>query len=42
VQPDNLPEWLVTFPLSATRVQFIAHYEVIYRVGTCPQRIIRD
>lgn len=42
VQPDNLPEWLVTFPLSATRVQFIAHYEVIYRVGACPQRIIRD
>jgi hypothetical protein len=42
VQPDNLPEWLVTFPLSATRVQFIAHYEVIYRVGSCPQRIIRD
>lgn len=42
VQPDNLPEWLVTFPLSATRVQFIAHYEVIYRVGACPHRVIRD
>lgn len=42
VQPDNLPEWLVTFPLSATRLQFIAHYEVIYRVESCPQRIIGD
>lgn len=42
VTPDNLPEWLVTHPLSATRVQFIAHYEVIYRVGSCTQRIIRD
>ena len=42
VQPDNLPEWMVTHPLSATRAQFIAHYEVIYRVGTCPQRIISD
>lgn len=42
MQPDNLPEWLVTFPLSATRVQFIAHYEVIYRVGSCPHRVIRD
>ena len=40
VRPDNLPEWLVSFPLSATRVQFIAHYEVIYRVGTCPQRVV--
>lgn len=40
VQPTNLPEWLVTFPLSATRMQFIAHYEVVYRVGSCPQRII--
>jgi hypothetical protein len=42
VRPDNLPEWLVTHPLSATRAQFIAHYEVIYRVGICPQRIISD
>jgi hypothetical protein len=40
VTPENLPEWLVTYPLSATRVQFIAHYEVIYRVGSCPQRVI--
>jgi hypothetical protein len=40
VQQDNLPEWLVTYPLSATRVQFIAHYEVIYRVGACPQKVI--
>jgi len=40
VQPDSLPEWLVTYPLSATRVQFIAHYEVIYRAGACPQKVI--
>lgn len=40
VTPENLPEWLVTYPLSATRVQFIAHYEVIYRVGSCPERVI--
>ena len=40
VQPTNLPEWLVTYPLSAARMQFIAHYEVIYRVGSCPNRII--
>lgn len=42
VTPGNLPEWLVTYPLSATRVQFIAHYEVIYRVGSCPQRVIPE
>ncbi len=42
VRPDNLPEWLVSFPSSATRAQFIAHYEMIYRVGSCPQKIIRD
>lgn len=40
VRQDNLPEWLVTYPLSATRVQFIAHYEVIYRVGACAQKVI--
>lgn len=40
VHAGNVPEWLVTFPQSATRVQFIAHYEVVYRVGPCPQRII--
>jgi len=40
VRADNVPEWLVTFPASATRVQFIAHYEVIYRVGECPHRIM--
>ncbi len=42
VQPNNLPEWLVTYPLSAIRMQFIAHYEVIYRVGSCPPRVISD
>lgn len=41
VRTDNLPEWLITYSLSATRVQFIAHYEVIYRVGICPERIER-
>jgi hypothetical protein len=40
VRPDNLPEWQVSYPLSATRAQFIAHYEVIYRVGACPQKVI--
>ncbi|MEZ5500762.1 MAG: hypothetical protein R3E77_15215 [Steroidobacteraceae bacterium] len=40
VTPDNLPLWLITYPLSARRVQFIAHYEVLYRVHPCPQRII--
>ena len=42
VQPNNLPEWLITFPLSATRLQFIAHYEVVYRVGSCATRIMGD
>jgi hypothetical protein len=40
VRPDDLPEWLVSHPLSATRAQFIAHYEVIYRVGACPQKVM--
>lgn len=42
VAPDNLPEWLVTYPLGANRVQFIAHYEVIYRVGTCEERRLSE
>ena len=42
VQPANLPEWLIMYPLSAIRLQFIAHYEVMYRVGSCPHRIIAD
>lgn len=42
VAPDNLPEWLVTFPLGASRVQFIAHYEVVYRVGACEQRRLSE
>lgn len=41
VAPDNLPEWLVTYPLGANRVQFIAHYEVIYRVGICEARRLK-
>jgi hypothetical protein len=40
VRPDNVPEWLVSYPLSALRVQFIAHYEVIYRVGACQHKVI--
>jgi hypothetical protein len=42
VGPDTLPEWLVTYPLGANRVQFIAHYEVIYRVGTCEERRLTE
>ncbi len=42
VTRDNLPEWLLTYPLGANRVQFIAHYEVIYRVGTCEGRRLRE
>jgi hypothetical protein len=40
LRPDNLPEWTLSYPLSANRVQFIAHYEVIYRVGTCADRVV--
>ena len=36
VRADNGPEWLVTYPLAASRVQFIAHYEIEYRVRYCP------
>lgn len=36
IRADNGPEWLVTFPLAASRVQFIAHYEIEYRVRYCP------
>jgi hypothetical protein len=35
VTPDSAPEWLITFPLGASRVQFIAHYEIEYRVVHC-------
>lgn len=40
VSKDNLPLWLVTYPASASRVQFIAHYELVYRVGVCRDRVI--
>ncbi len=36
--PDHSPEWLISFPMSAVRVQFIAHYEVTFRVGPCPHK----
>lgn len=39
VTQQSPPQWLVTYPLSATRAQFIAHYEVIYRVGVCADRV---
>jgi hypothetical protein len=32
--------WQVTYAASATRVQFIAHLEVFYRVGICRNRVI--
>jgi hypothetical protein len=32
--------WQVTYAASATRVQFIAHLEVFYRVGICRERIL--
>ncbi|MFO1425654.1 MAG: hypothetical protein U1F11_01495 [Steroidobacteraceae bacterium] len=41
VRADNLPRWLITYPASATRMQFIAHYEVRYRVGVCSERVLR-
>lgn len=41
VREDNLPRWLITYPASATRLQFIAHYEVTYRVGLCADRVLR-
>ncbi len=40
LRPDNLPEWTLSYPMSANRLQFIAHYEVIYRVGICNERIV--
>lgn len=42
VRPDNLPQWTFSYPMSANRVQFIAHYEVIYRVGLCPDRVVTN
>ncbi len=41
VRDENLPQWLITYPASATRLQFIAHYEVTYRVGVCADRVLR-
>lgn len=40
VRPDNLPQWTFSYPMSANRVQFIAHYEVAYRVGVCADRVV--
>jgi hypothetical protein len=36
ISANNGPEWLVTYPRAASRVQFIAHYEIEYRVRYCP------
>jgi hypothetical protein len=41
MRDDNLPLWLVTYMASAKNVQFIAHYEVVYKVGVCADRVIR-
>ena len=41
VEKDNLPTWLITYRGTAERVRFIAHYEVVYRVGVCADRVIR-
>lgn len=41
MRDDNLPLWLVTYMASAKRVQFIAHYEVVYKLGLCADRVIR-
>ncbi|MCS6946752.1 MAG: hypothetical protein NZM12_03955 [Steroidobacteraceae bacterium] len=35
ITTKNGPEWLITYPLGAQRVQFIAHYELEYRVRYC-------
>jgi hypothetical protein len=42
VRPNNLPQWLITYPRAATRAQFIAHYEVVYRVGECAASVLRS
>ena len=38
----EVPQWLLTYPRSATRVQFIAHYEMMYRIGVCADRVERS
>jgi hypothetical protein len=40
VSEANYPEWLITYPRGATRAHFIAHYEVVYRVGECAAAIV--
>ena len=40
VSVSSAPRWLVTYTAASTRVQFIAHYEVTYRVRPCPARLI--
>lgn len=41
VREDTAPEWLVTYPRAAQRVQFIAHYEIGYRVAECAPLVVR-
>ena len=36
----NPLHWQVTYAASATRVQFIAHLEVFYRVEICRDRVL--
>ncbi len=38
ISASNGPEWLITYPRAASRVQFIAHYEIEYRVRYCPAK----
>jgi len=40
VTPQNVPEWLLTYPEGVDRVQFIAHYRIVTRVLPCEDRVI--
>jgi hypothetical protein len=40
VSTSSRLHWQTTYAASATRVQFIAHLEVFYRVGVCRERMI--
>lgn len=40
VSTSSRLHWQVTYAASATRVQFIAHLEVFYRVGVCRERML--
>jgi hypothetical protein len=40
VEAGNPSRWLLTFPASATRAQFIVRYAIVYRVGLCAERLV--